>query len=82
MGFHLPYGGQLVTQALVDASFMFLQASKENIERSMQIGGSIALFLVRRVILNVCDGEGQRLHEDQFIAIWGIHWVLTLQMCN
>ena len=43
MGLHLPSGGQLVAQALVDDSFMFLQASKENIEGSMQVWDKFAL---------------------------------------
>ena len=38
MGLHLPCGGQLVAQALADDSFMFLQASRENLEKGMQIG--------------------------------------------
>ena len=37
MGNPLPSGGQLVAQALADHSFMFLQASKENLEWSMQV---------------------------------------------
>ena len=37
VGLQLPYARQLVAQALVDDTFMFLQASKENIERSMQV---------------------------------------------
>ena len=37
VGLHLPSSGQLVTQALVIDSFMFLQVSKENLERSVQV---------------------------------------------
>ena len=61
VGLHLLSGGQLEAQALADDSFMFLQASKENLERSMHIWDqfSLALFLVWRVIWNVWDGEGQ-----------------------
>ena len=43
VGLHLPSGGQLVAQALADDSFMFLQASKENLERSMQVWDQFAL---------------------------------------
>ena len=43
VGLHLPSGGQLVAQALADDSFMFLQASKENHERSMQVWDQFAL---------------------------------------
>ena len=42
VGLHLPSGGQLVAQALADDSFMFLQASKENLERSMQVWDQFA----------------------------------------
>ena len=43
VGLHLPSGGQLVAQALADDSFMFLQASKENLERSMQVWDKFSL---------------------------------------
>ena len=43
VGLHLPSGGQLVEKALADDSFMFLQASKENIEGSMQVWDKFAL---------------------------------------
>ena len=39
VGLHLPSGGQLVAQALADESFMFLQASKENLEWRVMTGG-------------------------------------------
>ena len=35
VGLHLPSRGQLVAQALADDSFMFLQASRENLEKGM-----------------------------------------------
>ena len=37
MGLHLPSGGKLVAQALADDSFMFLQASRENLEKGMLV---------------------------------------------
>ena len=43
MVLHLPSGGQLVAQALVDDSFVFLQASKENLERSTQVWDKFVL---------------------------------------
>ena len=35
VGLHIPSSGKLVTQALVDYSFMFLQASKNKILKSV-----------------------------------------------
>ena len=43
VGLHLPSSGQLVAQALADDSFMFLQASKEYLERSMLVWDEFAL---------------------------------------
>ena len=43
VGLRLPSGGQLVAQALADDSFMFLQASKENLKKSMQVWDQFAL---------------------------------------
>ena len=43
VGLHLPSGGQLVAQALADDSFMFLQASKSNLEKSMHVWDQFAL---------------------------------------
>ena len=37
VGLHLPFARELVAKALADDSFMFLQASKENHEKSMQV---------------------------------------------
>ena len=37
VGLHLPSGGQLVAQTLADDSFMFLQASRENLEKGMLV---------------------------------------------
>ena len=37
VGLHLPYGGQLIAQALAYSSFMFLQASRENLEKGMLV---------------------------------------------
>ena len=43
VGLHLPSGGQLVAHALADDSFMFLQASKSNLEKSMLVWDQFAL---------------------------------------
>ena len=43
MGLHLPCGGQLVAQALADDLFMFLQASRENLEKGMLVWNRFAL---------------------------------------
>ena len=43
VGLHLPSGGQLVAQALADDSFMFLQASRENLEKGMLVWNQFAL---------------------------------------
>ena len=87
---HLPSGGQLVTQALVDDSFMFLHASKQNLERSIQVWDQFAL--ASRLHINwrkshlisctesdlECLGwRGSVITRDQFIGICGIHWVLS-----
>ena len=42
VGLHLPYGGQLEAQALADDSFMFLQASRENLEKGMLVWNQFA----------------------------------------
>ena len=42
VGLHLPYGGQLLAQALADDSFMFLQASCENLEKGMFVYNQFA----------------------------------------
>ena len=39
---HLPSRGQLVAQALADDSFMFLQASCENLEKGMFVYNQFA----------------------------------------
>ena len=36
VGLHLAYGGQLVAHALANDSFMFPQASQENLEKGMR----------------------------------------------
>ena len=43
VGLHLPSGGQLVAQALADDSFMFLQGSRENLEKGMLVWNLFAL---------------------------------------
>ena len=43
VGLHLPSGGQLVAQALADDSFMFLQASRENLEKGKLVWNQFAL---------------------------------------
>ena len=43
VGLHLPSSDQLVAQALVDDSFMFLQASKGNLDKSMHVWDQFAL---------------------------------------
>ena len=45
MALSLPFGEQLVAQTPIDDYFMFLQASKRNIERSMQVWDQFALDL-------------------------------------
>ena len=48
VGLHLLSGGQLVAQALVDDSFMFLQASRENLEKGMH-GKGFGMFRMARI---------------------------------
>ena len=43
VGLHLPSGRQLVAQAFSDDSFMFLQASRENLEKGMLVWNRFAL---------------------------------------
>ena len=43
VGLHLPSGAQLVAQALTYDSFMFLKASKEIPEKSMQVRDQFVL---------------------------------------
>ena len=43
VGLHLPYGGQLIAQALAYSSFMFLQAPRENLEKGILVWNQFAL---------------------------------------
>ena len=43
VGLHLSSRGQLVAHALADDSFMFLQASRENLEKGMLVWNQFAL---------------------------------------
>ena len=61
LGLHLLSGGQLVAHALANDSFMFLQASRENLEKGMLVwnqfalasGGSLVSYHALKGIRNV-----------------------------
>ena len=49
VGLRLPCGRQLVAQALADDSFMYLQASRENLEKGMLVWNRFALASVLHI---------------------------------
>ena len=85
VGLQLSCGGQLVAQALADDSFMFLQASRENLEKGMLVWNQFALasglyINWRKSSLISCTKRDLECLGSQGSMVsnnsdtWGIHW--------